>query len=630
MPVQDRLRAINGRVGGNLVDVNLLVLVALAVGLAIGRAGLAEDTRRAAAAKPNVIVLIVDDQGYGDLSCHGNPVLRTPHLDRLHAESVRFTDFHAAPVCTPTRGQLLTGVDALRNGAWSWAFGQEMIRRDLPTMADIFRANGYRTGHFGKWHLGDNYPYRPQDKGFDESVTLGGAATHQTPDYWQNDNLDDHYRHTDGQWRQHKGYCTDVWFDLTMDFMRRCRDEGRPFFCYLPTNAPHSPYYVTLKDAARYAGVGKGNEGAFFGMIANLDDNVGRLAAFLGESGLGDDTIVIYLTDNGGTQGIDIYNAGMRGRKGTYYDGGHRIPCFVRWPRGQLGQPRDVDELAQVQDILPTLVDLCGLNVEPSVAKGFDGTSLAALLRGTATALPDRKLVVQWSPQESPVIDDAAVLWKKWRLVHGKELYDVAADPGQARDVAADHADIVATLRSHYDTWWREVSAATAMRQRIVIGGAENPARLTLFDWRKRTTADNVTNQPVVWNGRPVNGEWTLEAATPGLYRFQLRRYPVEARAGLSAAVPAVTRELHEFPPCRPLPVAQARLSIRLVAGGAESGPVEQEVVRTATVGADDEFAALDVQLPHGPLDMKASLLDAEGHELCGAYYVDVERVAAR
>lgn len=620
MLLHDRIRAVN----------NLVCIVALSVGLTSVRASLAEAARPAPAAKPNVIVFIVDDQGYGDLSCHGNPVLRTPHLDRLHAESVRFTDFHSAPVCTPTRGQLLTGIDALRNGAWSWAFGQEMIRRDVPTMADIFRANGYRTGHFGKWHLGDNYPYRPQDRGFDESVTLGGAATHQTHDYWQNDNLDDHYLHTDGRWHQHKGYCTDVWFDLTMDFMRRCRSEGRPFFCYLPTNAPHSPYYVTAKDAARYRDIGKGNEGAFFGMIANLDDNVGRLDAFLRESGLGDDTIVIYLTDNGGTQGVDIYNAGMRGRKGTYYDGGHRIPCFVRWPRGGLGQPRDVAELAQVQDILPTLVDLCSLQVEPSVAKSFDGTSLAPLLKGTATSMPDRKLVVQWSSLESPVKGEAAVLWKKWRLVHGKELYDVAADPGQTRDVAADQPDIVAALRSHYDMWWREASAAAGMRQRIVIGGPENPSRLTLFDWRKRTTNDNVTNQPVVWNGRPVNGEWTLETAVAGLYRFRLRRYPAEAQAGLSAALPAVTRELHEFPPCKGLPVAQARLSIRLFTAGAESAPAEREEVRTATVNADDEYAIVDVQLPHGPLDMKASLLDAEGRELCGAYYVDVERVTAR
>ena len=176
--------------------------------------------------------------------------------------------------------------------------------------------------------------------------------------------------------------------------------------------------------------------------------------------------------------------------------------------------------------------------------------------------------------------------------------------------------------------WWREASAAAGMRQRIVIGGPENPSRLTLFDWRKRTTNDNVTNQPVVWNGRPVNGEWTLETAVAGLYRFRLRRYPAEAQAGLSAALPAVTRELHEFPPCKGLPVAQARLSIRLFTAGAESAPAEREEVRTATVNADDEYAIVDVQLPHGPLDMKASLLDAEGRELCGAYYVGVERVA--
>jgi arylsulfatase A-like enzyme len=383
-----------------------------------------------AANRPNVIIILSDDQGYGDLSAHGNPVLKTPNLDRLHSQSVRLTDFHVAPMCTPTRGQLLTGVDALRNGATSVTAGRSFLRPGFPTMAEVFKASGYRTAIFGKWHLGDSWPNLPHHRGFEEAVYHLGWGVNSLAATWENDNFDDRFFHN-GVLKEYQGYCTDVWFDLAMNWMKDRKQRNEPFFLYLPTNAPHGPLWVAGKYKQPYEGKGPA---AFFGMIANLDENVGRLDAFLGEQGLAEDTIVIFMNDNGGTAGVRTYNAGMRAQKTQVYDGGHRAACFIRWPNGKLRKPGDLDALAQVQDLLPTLIELCELK-KPKTAK-FDGASLAAWLRGKADRLPDRMLVVQYG--QTPAKYDAAVMWNKWRLVKGKELYDLARDPGQQTDIAAE------------------------------------------------------------------------------------------------------------------------------------------------------------------------------------------------
>src|SRR5262245_17340193 len=215
--------------------------------------------------RPNVIVILSDDQGYGDFSCHGNPVLKTPNLDRLHSESVRLTDFHVAPMCTPTRGQLLTGMDALRNGATSVCAGRSYVRRGIPTMPEIFAASGYRTAMFGKWHLGDSYPNLPYQRAFQEAVYHSGWGITSMADPWENDCFDGRYFHN-GVLKQYPGYCTDVWFDLGKSWIRERRERGEPFFLYLPTNAPHSPHWVPAKYKAPYEGKGPA---AFFGMIAN-------------------------------------------------------------------------------------------------------------------------------------------------------------------------------------------------------------------------------------------------------------------------------------------------------------------------------------------------------------------------
>ena len=558
--------------------------------------------------RPNVIIILSDDQGYGDLSAHGNPVLKTPNLDKLRAESIRLTDFHVAPMCTPTRGQLLTGVDALRNGATSVTAGRSLLRPGFPTMAEIFKSNGYRTGIFGKWHLGDSWPNLPQHRGFDEAVYHIGWGVTSLAATWLNDNFDDFFFHN-GKLEQYPGYCTDVWFDQGMKWMKERQQRSEPFFLYLPTNAPHGPLWVADKYKRPYEG--KGSAG-FFGMIANLDENIGRLDEFLRSNGLYDNTIVIFMNDNGGTAGVRTFNAGMREGKTTYYEGGHRAMFFARWPAGGLRPPGDVDALTEVQDVLPTLIELLSLRA-PKQAK-FDGTSLATLLRGKPdklSSLQARVLIVQYG--QTPAKYEAAVMWNKWRLVKGTELYDLASDPGQQRNVAAEHADVMQKLRAHYDTWWAEVGPRVGEFVPIVIGAPqENPVRLTAVDWAD-VYCDNTIN--CLLPGENKNGPWTIDVARAGSYEFALRRWPREADAALTAGLPAVKLTDGEYPAGRAMPIAKARLQI---------GDYDQ----TLPVKADDKAVTFTVPLKAtAKTRMQTWFYDAQGKELSGAYFVYARRL---
>jgi arylsulfatase len=557
----------------------------------------------AAAPGPNVLVVLTDDQGYGDLSCHGNPVLKTPHLDALHAESIRFTDFHVAPMCTPTRGQLMTGIDALRNGATSVTAGRAVVRRGTATMAEAFAAAGYRTGLFGKWHLGDSYPQRPIDRGFDQARWFLGWGVSSAPEF-DNDCFNIRYRHGT-EIRQAEGYCTDFWFDEAIGWMRERQARGEPFFCYLPTNAPHGPLWVDPKYAEPYANTKAAN---FFGMIANIDENVGRLERMLMESGLRENTLVIFMTDNGGTAGVKTYNAGMRGHKTEYYDGGHRVPCFVRWPAGGLRGPRDIDTPAQIQDLLPTLAELCGLEL-PAASK-LDGLSLAPLLKQPEARLPDRMLVVQYG--QTPKAWDSCVIWDRWRLVFGKELYDIRRDPGQASDVAAAHPEVVAKMRAHYEKWWAGVAPRLADFEPISLGAEEeNPVYLSSSDWQD-IYCDNSghVGQAV---GGPRGGPWSILVERPGRYQIELRRWPFHTDRALDSAGPEKTVFGRELPPGKRLPIAGARLE---VAGHSLS----------AKAAGADLGVRFEVELPAGKATLQAWFQDASGQDLCGAFYARVRR----
>ena len=275
--------------------------------------------------QPNVIVLLTDDQGYGDLGCHGNPVIQTPHLDRLAHESVRFSNFHVDSYCTPTRAALMTGRYAHRVGGWGTVCGHNMLRDDEVTMADVFRHNGYRTGHFGKWHLGTNYPYRPIDRGFDQWLGHGDGGTGCTTDHWGNDRVND-TSCTTVAGRIHRAPATRP----TCSSTPRCNSSartstGRSSSIWPAT--PHSPCSVAdLKWAAPYRDKVPANVADFYASIARVDENLGRLRAFLQAEGLRDNTLLIFLTDNGSAEGDKVFNAGMHGEKGSPYDGGHRVP----------------------------------------------------------------------------------------------------------------------------------------------------------------------------------------------------------------------------------------------------------------------------------------------------------------
>jgi arylsulfatase len=556
-----------------------------------------------AASRPNVIVVLSDDQGYGDFSCTGNPVLKTPHLDRLHDQGVRLTDFHVAPMCTPTRGQLMTGVDALRNGASSVCAGRSYIRRGIPTMAEIFRSGGYQTGHFGKWHLGDSYPNLPQQRGFGETVYFLGWGITAIADVWKNDCFDGQFRHN-GVLAEYPGYCTDVWFDLAKDFIRQQKQAQQPFFVYLPTNAAHGPHWVPDKYKEPYQGRGPAN---FFAMLANLDENMGKLDEFLRQSDLYDNTIVIFLNDNGGTAGVKLFNAGMRGHKTEYYDGGHRAACFIRWPAGPLRKGADVGAVTQVQDLLPTLIDLCDLPT-PKSAK-FDGTNLAPVLKDKNAKLADRMLVVQYG--QEPVKDAAAVLWDQWRLVHGNELYDIQADPGQKHDVADDQPQVARQMREHYDSWWAEIEPLVNDFSPVSIGAAqENPVRLTSADWAN-VYCDNMHD---LRKGKPTNAPWHVLVEQDGQYEIGLRRWPVEADAPIAAGVPPFEAVQGGLPAGQALPIAKIRLKI----GGLDE---------TKPVGPNDRQVPFTVRLKQGErLQMQSWCYDADGRELCGAYFAYVWR----
>ncbi|MBL9082852.1 MAG: arylsulfatase [Planctomycetales bacterium] len=556
--------------------------------------------------RPNVLVILSDDQGYGDVSAHGNPVLKTPNLDKLRSESFRLTDFHVAPMCTPTRGQLLTGLDCLRSGASSVCAGRSFIRRGTPMMPELFKARGYRTGHFGKWHLGDSYPNLPHQRGFEETVYHLGWGITSMADLWRNDCFDGRFAHN-GKLKEYPGYCTDVFFDEAMNYMRKRNEENRPFFVYLPTNAPHGPHWVDPKYSAPYRehkGVAE-----FFGMIANLDENLGRLDKFLEETKLAENTIVVYFNDNGGTGGVNLFNAGMRGRKTQYYDGGHRAMCFIKFPdESWAGPTRDIDQLTHVQDLFPTLVDLCGID-GPGNAK-FDGVSLMPLFGKESKKLPERTLVVQYG--QNPVKWESCVLRDKWRLVHGEELYHVGRDPGQEKNIAAELPEVVKQLREHYEKWWAEIEPRLQDFSPISIGAPqENPVTLTAADWTN-VYCDNMNNLRA---GKNENSAWVVQVEQAGDYEIELRRWPREADAPIAGGVPPFQPKVGKpLAAGVALPITSARLQIG--ASFDESQPVK----------ADDKSITFRTKLAAGKTTMQSWFYDAEGKQLSGAYFTYVTR----
>jgi len=545
--------------------------------------------------RPNVVLVMTDDQGYGDLGCHGNPVIQTPNLDRLYTQSIRLTDFHVGPTCSPTRAALMTGHYCNRTGVWHTIMGRSLLRKDEVTVADVFSAGGYRTAIFGKWHLGDNYPFRPQDRGFGEVLIHGGGGVGQGPDYWGNDYFDDTYFHN-GKPKKFEGYCTDIWFDGAMKFIEA--NKHRPFFCYIPTNAAHGPYNVADKYSKPYRDKGvESRQANFYGMITNIDENMNRLMQHLKQLGLEDDTILIFMTDNGTSGG---YSGGMRGRKGSEYEGGHRVPCFIRWPDGGLTSGSDIDRVTAHVDILPTLIELCGLK-EPRGVK-FDGDSLVRLLTGQDENWPDRTLITDSQRIEHPEKwRKSAVMTDRRRLINGQELYDIKADPAQKNDIADRHPQVVEKLRKAYEAWWADVSQRFDEYCEIIIGSdKQNPTRLMSHDWHGPKVP---WSQGAVRSGMQANGFWAVDIERDGRYQFELRRWPKELDAPINESIPGG----------KAITATEARLKI-----------ADEDM--TVPVSRNARAVTFEVRLKTGKTRLQTWFMDDRGNSR-GAYYVYVKRL---
>lgn len=570
-------------------------------------------------AKPNVILIVTDDQGYGDLSCHGNPILKTPNFDKLHNESVRFIDFHTDPTCAPSRAALLTGKYAHRAGVWHTIAGGNHLRASELTMADVFKASGYRTGLFGKWHLGSNYPYRPMDRGFDEWLGQGDGGTGTTDDWFDNDRVNDHYWHNGKRvWRE--GYAPDVFFDATIDFIKK---NDQPFFAYLATYMPHDPH--TIPDQSwtkQYDTQVSKEEAYFFAAIDCIDQNIRRLRQALEASGKAENTILIFMSDNGSTTGVKLFNAGMRGRKTQIYDGGHRTPFFLHWPNGKLKHGADVSDLTAHIDVLPTLIDLCGLSLQQEI--DFDGRSFKQQLFQSDSELPERTLFVETQRSFTPQPWVKTVgMTQRWRLVNNQELYDIVKDPSQKTNVIQNYPEVAKTIQDAHKAYWKRVSPGDRDKPRFIVGHPQDPETfLQSADWYLPSAP---WNHAIVADGKKYIGVWDVTIAKEGTYRFEVRRWPREANAPIQR-VPVLNKEVDAWDAkggkdkliyghrMKALPVESIQLEVGDFSGSQK-------------VNAQDQQVVFDVSLKQGDTQVKGTMLDPKGKTIAGAYYIYVKRL---
>ena len=447
--------------------------------------------------RPNIILILTDDQGYGEIAAHGNTIIQTPNLDRLRGQSIRFEEFHVSPTCAPTRCSIMTGRQEFRSGVTHTILERERMSLKATPLPQLLKAAGYATGIFGKWHLGDEDAYQPGRRGFDEVYIHGCGGIGQTfggscGDAPRNSYFGPYVRHN-GTFVKTDAFCTDVFFGQATTWIDQQRQAGKPFFAYITPNAPHAPYQCPEKYLKLYEGKGLDkNAAAYYGMITNIDENVGRLMDRLKEWGLDEKTLLIFMTDNGHSM-APLFNAGMRGAKGSPWRGGTRTAAFWRWT-GKFRPGQEIDKLTAHVDILPTFVELAGAKL-PGAKDGdkasgekvpgeklpeakLDGRSLLPLLSDPAAKWDERILVThvgRWGrgQAEQAKYRNCSVFNSRFRLVENKQLFDYRTDPGEKTDVAAEHPDVVAKLRAAYDQWWSEV--LPCLENESVTGPPVNP-----------------------------------------------------------------------------------------------------------------------------------------------------------
>jgi len=441
------------------------------------------ETQPLTGSRPNIIFVLTDDQGMGDLSCMGNPILRTPHLDQLHAQATRFTDFHVSSTCSPTRAALMSGRHPFEVGVSHTILQRERLALDVVTLPETLKSVGYTTGIFGKWHLGDQPEYLPRRRGFDEALIHGAGGIGQTrwgdfPANEENTYFDPTLLHNETIVKS-KGFCTDVFFEAALAWIRKQEEAKTPYFAYIALNAPHSPMIAPESYKQRFLEMGYNDPtAARYGMIENIDDNFGQMMAKLSEWNALDNTLVIFMTDNGmssrhlvrqdGTREA-AFNAGMRGYKASAFEGGTRVPSFWYW-KGRIGEGIDVPALTAHIDFYRTLCELAGAEVPGGKLKPR-GRSLVPLLENPEADWPARKLFIHrgrwgWGRNSLPTREasryyQAAVRTERWRLVFDVEdgktittLSDIIGDPGETLNLAEQNPEVVVELRTAFDQWW--------------------------------------------------------------------------------------------------------------------------------------------------------------------------------
>jgi arylsulfatase A-like enzyme len=437
-----------------------------------------------AAQRPNIILVMTDDQGYGDLACTGNPVLKTPNIDRFYKEAFRFTEFHVSPTCAPTRSALMTGRHEFKNGVTHTINERERMTLRATTLPQMLKRAGYTTGIFGKWHLGDEAEYQPEKRGFDEVFIHGAGGIGQTyagscGDAPGNTYFDPAIMHN-SKFVKTQGYCTDVFFRQATKWIDANRKSKKPFFAYITPNAPHAPLQVPEEYRLRYAGKCTTNEAKFYGMIENIDDNFGALMKQIDDWGLRENTLVIFMTDNGGTVAVNVNNGGRRGAKNTPYQGGTHVPAFWRWPAGFQGA-LDCDALTAHIDILPTFAEITGAKLRGNLKTQVEGRSLLPLLKNPKAHWPNRCLVTHTGRWERGKIAEAkfkamSIRDQRFTLVNNSELYDLDNDPAEKKNVISQFPEAAAKLRAEYDKWWEEIQPMLV--NETAIGPKVNPYKM--------------------------------------------------------------------------------------------------------------------------------------------------------
>ena len=476
--------------------------------------------------KPNIILIMIDNVGFGEIGINGNNLIKTPNLDKFAHEGVQMTHFYCNPMCAPTRASLITGRYHYRTGVIHTSRGGAKMHGNEVTIAEYLKKAGYTTGVFGKWHLGDNYPMRPQDQGFDQTLVHKSGRLGQVPD--KPNSYFDPTLWYNGKQVKKSGYCTDVFFDAAMDFISH--RQNQPFFIYIPTNVAHTSTEVGLQVHPKYSQPYKAlglddNVATIYGMITNVDENFGRLIARLDTLNLRKNTLVVFLSDDGN---VSVNTAGFRGQgQPSLYEGGLRVPCFAQWP-GRFPKGLRIDHIASHIDILPTLLAACNLEIPSRPI--IDGINLMPSLEGRADNWPDRMLFFQCHRGLTPQrYQNCAVVTQRYKMVGYPgtfaqrklktsmehpvlELYDLAVDPGEKNDVAKQQPEILAKLRQAYDKWFDDVKSTRQFTPGYIhIGSdAENPTYLSRY-------------QDSAYIDQKPTG-WLVNIERSGKYEFTINR----------------------------------------------------------------------------------------------------------